>query len=85
MQRYIALFLWLTMLNPSLFSQENPLKIGVAGLTHTHVHWILGREDIGDIEIVGIAEPKGDVGLGKWSHIRVILGVTFLVSLSEPS
>lgn len=58
MQRYIALFLWLIMLNPSLFSQKNPLKIGVAGLTHTHVHWILGREDIGDIEIVGIAEPN---------------------------
>ncbi len=39
-------------------AQEQPLKIGVAGLTHTHVHWILGREDIGDIEIVGIAEPN---------------------------
>ena len=39
------------------FAQE-PLKIGVAGLTHTHVHWILGREPIGDIEIVGIVEPN---------------------------
>lgn len=34
------------------------LRIGVAGLTHTHVHWILGRPDRGDIEIVGIAEPN---------------------------
>lgn len=42
-------------------SQEKPLKIGVAGLTHTHVHWILGREDIGDIEIVGIAEPNREL------------------------
>ncbi|MBX2873113.1 MAG: Gfo/Idh/MocA family oxidoreductase [Saprospiraceae bacterium] len=39
-------------------SNQTPLRIGVAGLTHTHVHWILGREDRGDIEIVGIAEPN---------------------------
>jgi hypothetical protein len=31
---------------------------GFAGLTHTHVHWILGRGDRGDIEIVGIAEAN---------------------------
>lgn len=35
---------------------NKPLRIGVAGLTHTHVHWLLGREKKGDIEIVGIAE-----------------------------
>ena len=34
-----------------------PLRIGVDGLTHSHVHWILARADDGDIEIVGIAEP----------------------------
>ena len=36
----------------------SPLKIGVVGLVHTHVHWILGREKVGDIEIVGIVEPN---------------------------
>ena len=35
-----------------------PLKVAVIGLTHTHVHWILGREKWGDIEIVGIVEPN---------------------------
>ena len=35
-----------------------PLKVAVIGLTHTHVHWILGREKLGDIEIVGIVEPN---------------------------
>ena len=35
-----------------------PLRVGVIGLVHTHVHWILGREDQGDIEIVGIVEPN---------------------------
>ncbi len=38
-----------------------PLKIGVVGLTHTHVHWLLGRPDRGDVEIVGIAEPNKDL------------------------
>ncbi|MDH4057396.1 MAG: hypothetical protein OEU76_01460 [Cyclobacteriaceae bacterium] len=28
--------------------------MGIAGLTHTHVHWLLGRAHDGDIEIVGI-------------------------------
>jgi predicted dehydrogenase len=42
-------------------SISQPIKIGVAGLTHTHVHWILGREDLGDIRIVGIAEPNKDL------------------------
>ena len=37
---------------------EPVLRVGVVGLVHTHVHWILGREDRGDIEIVGIVEPN---------------------------
>jgi predicted dehydrogenase len=41
--------------------QQKPLRIGVAGLVHTHVHWILGREKTGDIEIAGIAEPNRDL------------------------
>lgn len=48
----------LLLVNTSLFGQSDPLKVGIAGLTHTHVHSILGRKDIGDITIVGIAEPN---------------------------
>lgn len=33
-----------------------PLQMGVVGLTHDHVHWILGYKG-SDIEIVGIVEP----------------------------
>lgn len=39
-------------------SSSAPLKIGVVGLTHTHVHWIFESEKKGDIEIVGIVEPN---------------------------
>ena len=43
---------------PTYVYEGEPLKVGVVGLVHTHVHWILGREKIGDIEIVGIVEPN---------------------------
>lgn len=39
-------------------AQAAPLRVGVAGLTHSHVHWILGRSDRGDIQLVGIAESN---------------------------
>ncbi len=40
---------------------KEPLQVAVIGLVHTHVHWILGREDFGDIEIIGIVEPNQDL------------------------
>lgn len=54
----------LTMLFTStLFAQQDtahpkPLRVAIVGLVHAHVHWILGREKRGDIEVVGIAEPN---------------------------
>ena len=41
--------------------QGQPLRIGVAGLTHTHVHWIFNSAEKGDIELVGIAEPNREL------------------------
>ena len=38
-----------------------PLKMGVVGLVHGHAGWILGREAVGDVEVVGIVET--DQGL----------------------
>lgn len=53
----ILLLLFLTI---SVAAQESkkPFRIGVAGLTHGHVHWILNRAYDGDIEIVGVAESN---------------------------
>lgn len=42
-------------------TKTEPLKIGVVGLSHSHVGWILGRPDKGDIKIVGIVEPNKDL------------------------
>jgi predicted dehydrogenase len=43
----------------TLFAQQKQkaLRVGVAGLTHGHVGWILGYKKKDVIEIVGIAEP----------------------------
>ena len=35
-----------------------PLRLGIIGLTHSHVHGLLGRKNRGDVVIVGIAEPN---------------------------
>jgi predicted dehydrogenase len=38
-----------------------PLRIGIIGLTHTHVHGLLGRPDRGDVKVVGIVEPNKEL------------------------
>ncbi len=63
MKKITVLFLCLFVTNYSIMAQNEkpartPLRVGIIGLVHTHVHWILGREKLGDIEIVGIAEPN---------------------------
>lgn len=40
---------------------DKPLRIGIAGLTHTHVHWIFNSAKTGNIEIVGIAEENREL------------------------
>ena len=52
--------LMVSMGTPALGQEKIPLRIGVAGLTHAHVHWILGSE-LKDIELVGIAEPNREL------------------------
>ncbi|MCW5910011.1 MAG: Gfo/Idh/MocA family oxidoreductase [Cyclobacteriaceae bacterium] len=52
--------LLLILLTFPVLAQENkkPFRIGVAGLTHGHVHWVLNRAHDGDFEIVGVAESN---------------------------
>ena len=59
MKTIVSCFIFL-ILNTFSFSQQEPLKVGVIGLTHTHVHWILGS-DKKDIKIVGVVEPNKDL------------------------
>lgn len=42
-------------------AKASPLRVAIAGLSHSHVHWILGRPDRGDVQIVGIAEANREL------------------------
>ena len=42
---------------------QAPLRMGVAGLTHAHVHWIFNSAKKGTIEIAGIAEPNRELAM----------------------
>lgn len=42
---------------------KDPVRIGIIGLTHTHVHWIFNSEKRGEIAIVGIVEPDEQLAM----------------------
>lgn len=44
---------------PFLLSAQNskPLRLGVAGVSHGHLHEVIIRMDRGDFDVVGVAEP----------------------------
>ena len=52
-----------------------PLRLGIAGLTHSHVHGLLGRAGA-DVRIVGIAEP--DRALAERYAARYGIGTSIL-------
>src|SRR6187200_3272370 len=58
----VLLLLLLFVLPPRAGAQgPAPLRLGVVGLTHSHVHGLLGRKNRGDVVIVGIAEPNREL------------------------
>ncbi|KSA11940.1 Gfo/Idh/MocA family protein [Maribacter dokdonensis] len=58
------ILLVLTLIITTLvYAQEPPLKLGVAGLTHGHVGWILGRGQQPDMNMVGIVEPNQELAI----------------------
>lgn len=57
--KILFLFFFLPLL---AYAQDNrPLRLGVIGLTHTHVHTVFASEKRGDFEIVGIVEQDKEV------------------------
>jgi len=42
-------------------STPPPLRLAIAGLTHSHVDWVFDRPVSDDIELVGIAESNRDL------------------------
>jgi len=54
-------FLSILFMITAIGQKGKPLRVGIAGLTHDHVHGILARAHDGDIEIVGIAESNREL------------------------
>ncbi|MEP0365567.1 MAG: Gfo/Idh/MocA family oxidoreductase [Cyclobacteriaceae bacterium] len=60
-RKYLSAISLALLISFNALAQNKPVKVGIVGLTHTHVHWILGREDRGDIQIVGIVESNREL------------------------
>jgi predicted dehydrogenase len=43
--------------------QKKPLRVGIAGLTHGHVHWIFRSINQGIVELAGISEPNRELAV----------------------
>ena len=54
MKLKLILLLFAHLFAIALIGQNEPLKIGVIGLSHTHVHWIFNSVKSGDFEIVTV-------------------------------
>jgi predicted dehydrogenase len=63
------------LLSPYLYAQQaanqQPLRIGIAGLTHGHVHWILRAVNEGGLELTGIAEPNRELAERLLSQYKI--------------
>lgn len=57
MKRVILLLMLSTLLFSAQGQKQEPIRVGVAGLTHGHVGWILGYKNKELVQVVGIAEP----------------------------
>lgn len=51
----------LTLLTSLTALSQTPLRLAVAGITHGHVGWILGKKDRTDVKLVGIYETNQEL------------------------
>lgn len=42
-------------------TEKKPIRLAVAGMSHGHIAFILGRPDKGDFDLVGVAEPNQEL------------------------
>ncbi|AWV98221.1 Gfo/Idh/MocA family protein [Arcticibacterium luteifluviistationis] len=75
-KKIIALLL-LCVYFKTAVAQKEPMKIAVAGLTHTHVHWVLQRASDGDFDLVGVAEPNKELAERFFKQYNLPLDILF--------
>ena len=62
---FLALLMFFMTVNyeSNAQSAQKPIRLAVAGMTHGHIAFILGRKDKGDFELVGFYEPNKELVL----------------------
>src|SRR5215510_12205689 len=81
MARLFAFTILIVLFASAHAQDPKPLRIGIAGLTHDHVHGLLSRAKDSDIVIAGIAEPNRE--LAERYMKRYKLPLTLLYSSLE--
>ena len=65
MQKITFLLLFVLVITtiklPAQTSSDARVRVAVAGITHGHVGWILGRKNKPDVELVGVYEPDKEL------------------------
>lgn len=56
LRRSVLLFLLVFLANCSFVQAQKPVRVAIAGISHSHTGWIFNRKEKKDIEIVGIYE-----------------------------
>ena len=57
----LLLNIWPVCTSHAQSKKPLPLRLAVAGITHGHSGWILGRKDKTDVTLVGIYEPNSEL------------------------
>lgn len=60
----VSVVLFILMIIPVSNAQSNaqkPIRLGISGMTHGHIAFILGRKDKGDFTLVGVYEPDAEL------------------------
>lgn len=70
-------------------SNQEPLKVGIVGLTHDHVHLLLRRPQKSDLKIVGIVEPNRKLAERYAKHYSYTMDMVYdtmeeMISATKP-
>ena len=58
---YILLLMGLPDTQAQQSTAQKPIRLAIAGMTHGHIAFILGRPDKGDFQLVGVYEPNTEM------------------------
>jgi predicted dehydrogenase len=54
---FVVILILIAVTLKSQNQEQKPIRVAIAGMTHDHIGFILGRKNKSDLKIVGIYEP----------------------------